>query len=125
MSEQIEPLEHHADAPALSCRVSWFVRHQPAVASFACHVGPVEHHLARGGNLDAVHAAQQRRFSGAARADHHDDLARSHREVDAVDNGHFAEHLGQAVDGEQRWGRHASFFSTYSENQASTEIITR
>ncbi len=125
MSEQIEPLEHHADPTALSRGVSGFVRYKPAVAAFAGHVGAVEHHLARGGDLDAVHAAQQRGFAGAARTDHHDDFARRHREIDAIDDGHVAEHFGQAMNRQQWLGCHASFFSTYSENQASTEIITR
>jgi len=96
-----------------------------AVATFAGHVRPVEHDFTGGGNLDPVYAAEQRGLSGAARADHHDDLALRHRQIDAVDHRDVAEHLGQTVDRQQRCRHHASFFSTNSENHASTEIITR
>ena len=64
-------------------------------------------------------------FPGAAWADHHDDLARGDREVDPIDNRDVAEDLGQAVDLQQRPCRHARRFSTNSENQARTEMITR
>ena len=47
-------------------------------------------------------------------------------EIDAIDHRDVAEDLGQAVDrAAAARRRHASFFSTYSENHASTEMITR
>ena len=97
MGEQVEALEHHADAAALARGGGGLVGDEIAVAYFAGHVDAVEQDVAVGGDLDAVDAAEQRGFAGAAGADDHDDLALGHREVDAIDHGDFAEDFGQAV----------------------------
>ena len=56
----------------------------------------------------------------------HDDLARGDREIDPIDHRDVAEDLRQAADATAAASaRHASRFSTYSENHASTEMITR
>jgi len=75
-------LEHHADAAAQ--------RLQVALAKTA-DLAALDEDLAGIGPLQAVEAADQRRFAGAAAADDAEDLALPQRERDAVERGRRAE----------------------------------
>ncbi len=80
---EVEGLEHHADAPARAVDVGAPVE----------HVDAIDHDRARGGLLQSVEAAQERRLARPGRADHEDELALGHDEVDATQHVQGAEML--------------------------------
>ncbi len=78
--DEVELLEHEADAPAPHGR-------EPAVAE-AADVAPVDADGAAGRSLQCADDVHQRRLPGARRADDDDELARRHQQVDAVERPH-------------------------------------
>lgn len=71
--EQVERLEHHADARPQGCEVFRL----DGLLDLNCH--PVDHDCSRVRTLQQIDAAEQRAFAGAARADNGNDLARGYR----------------------------------------------
>ena len=62
----------------------------------------LEGDAARLDRLEEVDAPQQRALAAAARADHHEDLARLHLEVDAVEDEVVSEALPHALEPQNR-----------------------
>ncbi len=95
VGEQVETLEHHADATADRIGVE---------ARFG-DVDAVEEQLAVVGGLEQVDAAQQRRLARSGRADQRDHVADCHVEVDAVEHHGRPERLAHPAYRELRHRR--------------------
>src|ERR1700712_5050229 len=88
MGEQVERLEHHADAPAHGVDVTFAVR----------HVEAVDHDFPGRRLLEQVHAAEHRRLAGPGRTDDADDLAFLDLQIDILEHLDGAEPLHQTLD---------------------------
>ncbi len=101
MGEQIELLEHHADAFA----------HLDKVALAPTDELAVERHLAGAWQLHEIETAQQRALAGTGRAQDGNPLALLDIEIDAFQHLEGAEALGERADVQDR---HSLLFSRRS-----------
>ena len=86
--EQIKRLEHHADVGAVFCGVD----------AFTGDIFAVVENVAARWRFEQIHAAQQRRFAGAGRADDGDHVAFFDIKVDIAQDFVRAKGLAQVPD---------------------------
>jgi hypothetical protein len=121
MREQVEALEHHAEAGADAADVPFAVELAPAgsVAAVADQC-IVEQHLAGLVFLEEIETAQQRRLARATRPDDGHDLAALDLEADAAQHFELTEAFVQTTHLDQWCLVHPRFFhrcSSRCDNQ--------
>ena len=97
MAEQVELLEHHADADAGALIGDIARRQQPAVVAKA-ETASADAHRAGIPVLEMIDAAKQRALAGTARSQQRHDLADADGQIEPVEHGLRAVALAQILD---------------------------
>ena len=112
--EEVERLEDEAQAPAHADRRARGVGDDLAV----------EEDVAVVDLLEQVHAAQQRRLAGPARADQGDRLVRAHLEVDAAQDVRLAVGLGDAARLQHGRAHRAALLRSMRSSRRASGMVT-